>query len=220
MEAQADEAAQRQILQFMTTEHLTLQTARSATIAEANGRCALFIGSVSSAVVALAFIGQASGLGEGFFLFGLVLFPSLLFLGAFTFKRVLQTAVEDIVYARGINRIRHYYIESAPEVRRYFIQSSHDDTAGALRGMAIVPTESKWELFQTSSGMVAVINSVIGGVFAGLLSRFLISSPLYADFAIGIACFVAGILAQRHFIVKKFADLEGRLQTLFPSDSP
>lgn len=165
MSEQADGEAQQRILQFMTAEHFTLQTARSATIAEANGRCALFIGSLSSAVVALAFIGQASGLSEGFFLFGLVLFPSLLFLGVFTFKRVLQTAVEDIVYARGINRIRHYYVGSAPEARRYFVQSIHDDTAGALHGMGIVPTDSKWELFQTSAGMVAVINSVIGGVF-------------------------------------------------------
>ncbi|HEX5732035.1 MAG TPA: hypothetical protein VF131_04290 [Blastocatellia bacterium] len=203
----------------MTTEHFTLQTARSATIAEANGRCALFMGSVSSAVVALAFIGQASGLSEGFFLFGLVLFPSLLFIGVFTFKRVLQTAVEDIIYARGINRIRHYYIELAPEARRYLIQSIHDDTAGALRGMGIVPTNSKWDMFQTSSGMVAVINSVIGGVFAGLLCRFLFSLPIYADFGLGILFFVVSIYVQRNYIVKKFADLETRLEALFPSNS-
>lgn len=219
MDVQPDREAQQQILQFMTTEHFTLQTARSATIAEANGRCALFMGSVSSAVVAVAFIGQASGLSEGFFLFVLVLFPSLLFLGIFTFRRVLQTAVEDIVYARGINRIRHYYVESAPEVRRYFIQSTHDDTVGALRGMGIVPTDSKWDLFQTSAGMVAVINSVLGGVFAGLLIRFLFSLPIYADFGLGVLLFAAGVLVQRHHIVRKFVDLEGRLKTLFPSDS-
>ena len=219
MDIQADKQPQQQILQFMTTEHFTLQTARSATIAEANGRCALFMGSVSSAVVALAFIGQASGLSEGFFLFGLVLFPSLLFLGIFTFKRVLQTAVEDIIYARGINRIRHYYIEMAPEVRRYFIQSIHDDTAGALHGMGIVPTSSKWDMFQTSSGMVAVINSVIGGAFVGLLCRFLLSFSIYADFGLGIAIFAVSVFAQRNYIVRKFADLERRIEALFPSDS-
>ena len=218
MEVQADKEAQQQILQFMTTEHLTLQTARSATIAEANGRCALFMGSVSSAVVALAFIGQASGLKEGFFLFGLALFPSLLFLGIFTFKRVLHTAVEDIIYARGINRIRHYYIELAPEVQRYFIQSIHDDTAGALHGMGIIPTDSKWELFQTSAGMIAVIISMISGVFVGLLSRFLFSLPIYTNFGLGIAFFVVSVFAQRHYIVKKFADLDIRLETLFPSE--
>lgn len=219
MNEQADKEAQQRILQFMTTEHFTLQTARSATIAEANGRCALFIGSLSSAVVALAFIGQASGLSEGFFLFGLVLFPSLLFLGIFTFKRVLQTAVEDIIYARGINRIRHYYVESAPETRRYFVQSIHDDTAGALQGMGVVVTDSKWDLFQTSAGMVAVINSVIGGVLVGLLGRFLFSLPIYADFGLGVVVFGTAVFAQRQYIVRKFADLEGGLAALFPSDS-
>jgi hypothetical protein len=219
MDVQGGKESQQPILQFLTTEHFTLQTARAATIAEANGRCALFMGSVSGAVVALAFIGQASGLSEGFFLFGLVLFPSLLFLGIFTFKRVLQTAVEDIIYARGINRIRHYYIEVAPEVRRYFIQSVHDDTAGALRGMGITPPGSTWELFQTSAGMVAVINGVIGGVFAGLLLRFFSALPIYADFGLGIVVFAFSILAQRHHIVQKFTDLDSRLKTLFPSDA-
>lgn len=220
MDVKADkEAREQQIVQFMTTEHFTLQTARASTIAEANGRCALFIGSVSSAVVALAFIGQASGLSESFFLFGLVLFPSLLFLGIFTFKRVLQTGAEDIMYARGINRIRHYYIEQAPDIRRYFIESIHDDTLGALRGMGITPNTSKWDLFQTSAGMIAVINSIIVGVFTGLLFRLLFSLPVYAVFGIGVVFFVVSLFIHRHYIVKKFDDLEKRLETLFPTDS-
>jgi hypothetical protein len=104
-----DEATQEQILQFMTTEHFTLQTAKSATVAEANGRASLFLSTVSSAVVALAFIGQVSGIGRAFFLFGLVLFPSLLFLGFVTFERAIQTAIENMVLSRGINRLRHYF---------------------------------------------------------------------------------------------------------------
>jgi hypothetical protein len=47
----------QRLLQALTTEHFTLQTARSATIMETNGRSALFLSTVSSAVVALAFIG-------------------------------------------------------------------------------------------------------------------------------------------------------------------
>jgi hypothetical protein len=60
---------------------------------------------------------------------------------------------------------------------------------------------------------------VIGGVFVGLLCRFLFPLPIYADFGIGIAIFVASVFVQRHYIVKKFDDLESRLKTLFPSDS-
>ena len=47
----AEEAErQRQLLQALTTEHFTLQTARAATIADSNGRSALYLATVSSAV--------------------------------------------------------------------------------------------------------------------------------------------------------------------------
>jgi hypothetical protein len=51
MITQSNKATQEQILQFLTTEHFTLQTAKAATISEANGRSALFLSTVSSAVV-------------------------------------------------------------------------------------------------------------------------------------------------------------------------
>jgi hypothetical protein len=211
-----DKETQEQILQFMTTEHLTLQTARSATVAEANGRSTLFMGSVSSSVVALAFIGQVSDMGEAFFVFGLVPFPSLFFLSIVTFDRVLQTALEDWVYACEINRIRHYYVELAPEIKRYFLQSTHDDAPGALQGIGIHP--AKWQFFLTSSGMVEVINSVLAGVFAGMLSRFAFSLPIYVGAGLGIAVFVISVAAHRYQL-NKFAEVGRRMETLFPSNS-
>jgi len=78
------------IVTFMTTEHFVLQTARAATIAETNGRTALFLGSVSSVLVALAFFGQVSKLGPAFFVFGLVLLPALFFVGLVTFERAIR----------------------------------------------------------------------------------------------------------------------------------
>jgi len=60
---------------FMTTEHFVLQTARSAGIAELNGRAGFYLAAVSSGLIALAFIGQLSRLGTGFYVFGLVLLP-------------------------------------------------------------------------------------------------------------------------------------------------
>jgi hypothetical protein len=43
---------------FATTEHFTLQTARVATVAEANGRASIYLAALSSNLIALAFIGQ------------------------------------------------------------------------------------------------------------------------------------------------------------------
>lgn len=217
MDTEVDKTArQQQILQFMTTEHFTLQTARAATIAEANGRASLFIGSVSSAVVALAFIGQVSGMSQTFFLFALVLFPSLIFLGIVTFDRVLQTALEDWMYACEINRIRHFYTEIAPEMKRYFIESTRDDSPGVLQAIGIKP--ATWQFFLTGSGMVGVINSILVGVFAGIILQFGTSLHVYAAIGIGIAVFAVSVFLHHKQQIRKFTDVGNRLKLLFPSN--
>jgi hypothetical protein len=71
-----------QLVAIMTTEHYNLQTGRSMTIAEANGRASLFVGAVSSGLVALALVGQISHLGTAFFVFSLVALPTLFFYGS------------------------------------------------------------------------------------------------------------------------------------------
>jgi hypothetical protein len=100
-----------QLVTMMTTEHYTLQSAQAQEVSDINGRSSLFIGAVSSTLIALAFVGQISHLGTAFFVFSLVLFPSLFFMGLVTFEWVLQATNTIIIYERGINRIRHLYLE-------------------------------------------------------------------------------------------------------------
>jgi hypothetical protein len=218
MNEETDKAARtQQILQFMTTEHFTLQTARAATVAEANGRASLFIGSVSGAVVALAFIGQVSGMSRTFFLFALVLFPALIFLGMVSFERVVQTALEDWMYAVEINRIRHYYAEIAPEMKRYFIESTHDDAPGVLQAIGIKP--KTWQFFLTGSGMVGVINSILIGVFAGIVAHFGGALHIYAAVGIGVTVFAASVFAHHKMQIRRFTEVGNRIKMLFPEGS-
>jgi hypothetical protein len=55
------------MMSCMTTEHFVLQTARAAGISETNGRASVYLVAVSSGLVALAFIGQVSHLGDAFY---------------------------------------------------------------------------------------------------------------------------------------------------------
>ncbi|HVF12222.1 MAG TPA: hypothetical protein VNA87_03965, partial [Actinomycetota bacterium] len=87
------------MVQFLTTEHFTLQTARSATIAESNGRASIFLGAVSSGVVALALVAQVSRVGTAFFSFAAVLLPVLFFLGVTTVSRLTTSAMEYWIYS-------------------------------------------------------------------------------------------------------------------------
>src|SRR2546430_8980491 len=116
-----------QLVTIMTTEHYNLQTGRAMTISEANGRSSLFVGAVSSGLIALAFVGQISQLGTAFYVFSLVVIPTLFFMGLITFERVMQAGAVDVIYAGGINRIRQLYLEDAPQKQPYLFQPTQSD---------------------------------------------------------------------------------------------
>ena len=91
----AAQPEQRQaFMQALTTEHFTLQTARAVAVNEGNGRTALYIGALSSTLVALALVAQRSPLGEVFYAVALTVLPAVLFLGLVTYVRVLQSSIE------------------------------------------------------------------------------------------------------------------------------
>src|SRR5437764_9619837 len=121
-----------QLVTMMTTEHYNLQTGRSMTISEANGRASLFVGAVSSGLIALAFVGQISQLGTPFYVFSLVVLPTLFFMGLITFERVMQAGAVDVIYAGGINRIRQLYLEYAPQMQPYFMHATKCDPSFLL----------------------------------------------------------------------------------------
>ncbi len=54
MEDHLSDDQREKMLQFMATEHSVLQAGRSATIFETGGRTAVFLGTVSSTLIALA----------------------------------------------------------------------------------------------------------------------------------------------------------------------
>ena len=109
---------------FATTEHFNLQTARVATISEANGRASLYLAALSSNLIALAFVGQMSRLGTAFYVFALILLPVLAFVGVVTFQRLVQSSIEDMAYARRIARLRAFYLGLAPELEPFLVVDS------------------------------------------------------------------------------------------------
>jgi hypothetical protein len=217
-----DAERQRQLLQALTTEHFTLQTARSATIADSNGRSALYLATVSSAIVALAFIGQVAHLGRAFHLFALALLPALVLLGVLTYLRLVQTAVEDLFYARAINRIRRHYVDLDPDGGRWFLLCGFDDPAGVLAAMGLAAPgagHSRWHLLSHAASMVAVVTSSIGGVGVALAAnaagggRF----PVAASATGGVVVTVAATAAFGWHQVRRWRAAEASVPSLFPS---
>lgn len=218
MSGAQETAKKSEILQILITEHNNLQAIRSATIFESNGRTTLFLSAVSSSLVALAFIGQMSQMSNTFYIFALILFPSLIFLGWVTFVRVYQTGTEDMIASRGINRIRHYYSEVAPETGKYFILSTHDDMTGVLNNMGAIEP-GWWQLFVSTHGLVGVINSVLVAVFFGLLLTALFQVLLGVVLVVGAIAFGISVFLHFTYQNRMFNAIDKQLPVLFPSET-
>ena len=210
------EAPDRQeLLTALTTEHFTLQGARSQTASESASRASLYILSVSSTLVALGFIGQASQVGATFDVFALTVLPTLYVLGVFTFVRVVECGAEDFRYGVAINRIRNYYKQIAGDQAKLFLLSGHDDGRGVFENAAVPPERRKQ--FFTFATVVAVINSVVGG------SAIAIALGAIADASLGVAAGVGGVAALASLVaLLRYADrlLEertGSTESIFPS---
>jgi hypothetical protein len=214
---QAGRELSPQLVSILTTEHYNLQNGRASTIADASGRASLFISAVSMTLVALAFIGQASSFGKAFFVFSLILFPTLWFLGTVTFERTLQSAIEDILYARGMSRMRHLFLEHAPDLKPYFVLSTSDNPVATLGKLGMVA--NYWQISLGTPGTIAVITSVIGGTFIGLLFDALFTLPLLACVSVGAVFFLINVgfslWYHRHKVLRAIESIP----TLFPGYS-
>jgi hypothetical protein len=163
--------------------------------------------------VALAFIGQVSRLGTAFFVFALVVLPTLLFLGLATFERALQLGVEEYIYAAGMSRIRHLYVEMVPQAERYLVGSIHDDFASTMATTVFdMPVGLAWQSFFTMPGAIAMVNGVIVGSFAGVLVRTVVVESLPLSVGVGIAVFVVSVLIQRRYQIARWQQIEQRLE--------
>jgi hypothetical protein len=205
-------------MQALTTEHFTLQTARAVAVNEGNGRTALYIGALSSTLVALALVAQHSPLGEVFYAVALTVLPAVLFLGVVTYVRVLQSSIEDILYARAINRIRHYYTEIDPSQAHYFLLSGRDDVRGALANMCL---RDSWTQFLfTMPSAVAVINALLAGVTVALAVVTAAGAPLPVTVLAGMTSGTIVLALHLAYQVRRFAAMKAGVAAAFPSAGP
>jgi hypothetical protein len=202
-------------MQALTTEHFTLQTARAVAVSEGNGRTALYLGALSSTLVALALVAQRSLSGEVFHVVALTVLPAVFYLGLVTYVRILQGSIEDIMYARAINRIRRYYTEIDPSQAHWFLLSGSDDIPGALANMGL---RDSWTQFLfTMPSAVAVINSLLGGATVAVAIVTLAGAPLPVAVAAGMASGTAILALHVAYQVRRFAAMRAGVAAEFPS---
>jgi hypothetical protein len=159
-----------------------------ATISESTGRATMFLTSASGGLVALGLVATATRVGTAFYAFGLVLLPTLAFVGLVTFERALQNGLDDHLLWRRIALLREYYLREAPELRQYLVTVPPSHvlmTGGLLAG--------RRQVFRTVAGMVGVITAVLTGATAGLIATAASGHSLAAALGAGIPVALAAI---------------------------
>ena len=170
---------------ILTTEHWSLLSTRSLGYQEMFGRTTIFVAIVSGAVVALALLSQAALSRRETLWFALALVAVALFIGLVTFVRCVAINYEDARWVKGMDLLRHAYLQIVPELEPFFV-TGHEPDAGqrALGTGSPQRLRNLANSLTTTSSVVAALNSVLAGAVAGDLAA-LAGVRASVDVAIG-----------------------------------
>jgi hypothetical protein len=181
--------------QLLATEHWSLLATRSMTWNEVFSRASMFITVLSAAVVALALVAQATTFGPGFRLFALLVLPVVLLVGLATVLRLGAANVDDFGLVIGMNRLRHAYLELAPELAPYLVTGHYDDEAGIMQTYGLSYRHpGPGRLLAATPTLVGAINAVVAGVLAALIVTTL-GVQETAAIGVGVGAAVVSIVA-------------------------
>jgi hypothetical protein len=179
-------------VQILATEHWSLLATRSMTWSEIFSRAGIFLTVVSATVVSLALVAQATDFGDGFYIFALLVLPIVLVLGVGTHVRLGDALTEDVRLVFGMNRLRHAYLEIAPELEPYFVTSRHDDEEGVLETLGPGARIRPSRVMSSTPMVIGLIDAILAGVLAGLVAR-VAGSGTALGIGIGVVVGIAAI---------------------------
>jgi hypothetical protein len=204
---------------LLTTEHWSLLSARSLAYNEAFVRGGMFLTFLSMSFVALALLAQAMSFGDQFLTVAAVVLAFCFVIGMATYGRISGANVDDLRAAHGMARIRHAYTEIAPIVSPYFTTATYDDIESVLSIYGSLPSTGLGQFLYaltTSGGMIGLITSMVGGVFAAVVA-LAIGVPGGLAVWIGLG---GGVLVFAILVVVTFGFVprhQASLSVLFPA---
>jgi hypothetical protein len=208
-------------LQILSTEHWSLIAARSLAYNEAFSRAGMFLSFLSATLIVIGFLVASDSLHGVVLPVAVLLLAADLFIGMATVGRLLDAGAEDLHAVRGMNRIRHAYVEILPGLERYFVSGLHDDQRGILATYGNPPSSARaigtfLHAQTTTIGMVGTIDAILGGALATLVCLGL-GTDVRLAVIIGVVAAALGFLALLVVGVRSAVGRQTRAQSLFPS---
>ena len=205
-------------LQILSTEHWSLLASRSLAWNEVFARASTYLSALAGSIVALALVGQGSQFGTNFLVFGIVILPVVLVIGVTTHVRMGESNAYEAQCVVGMNRIRHGYLELAPDLAPYFVMSAHDDARGIATTEGIQPGGPQvLHLFASTPAVISVVNSVVAAGFTSLVAE-LAGATAPVVLGIAVVAFAAALTAHLRYGRRNFARTR-TWEPMFPGDS-
>jgi len=170
----------------------------------------MFVTTLSSATLALSLIGSVTDVGEPFLTFAFAVLPAVAILGFITFFRVLESSVEDMVYAAAIEPIRRAYFALEPDRadELFLLQGT-----SALSEMGVT-ARGRRQLWFTTASTIGSVNSVFVGVIVALGLDGVAGMPIAAAVPVGIVVSLVSVMVHFNEQRRRFARVLGPLGML------
>lgn len=211
-------------VQILATEHWSLLAARALSWNESFSRTSMLLATLSATVVALALVAQVAAFGPAFVAFAVVVLPFVELVGLGTFARLGEANGEDVHSIQGMNRIRHAYLEIAPELEPYFVTGRYDDLSTIFSAYGTRPVSMSslrgglHHALVMTQGMVATINAMVAAVFGSLLAVLLGATT--SEAAGSGALFMSGTLGLQVVLgLSMYRRLRDEMAVHFPNPS-
>jgi hypothetical protein len=152
--------------QLLATEHWSLLATRSQTWSEVMSRIMAQFTFTSAVLVVLALVVQNDG---PFRPLALGLGGAVLLTGTLTAMRVHYASHEDAQLVRGMNRLRHAYLDIDPGIEPYLVAGHTDDITGINQTYTMGPQRNATQLLASASLFITGVTSIVAGGWVGIL---------------------------------------------------
>jgi hypothetical protein len=198
--------------QLLATEHWSLLATRSQTWSEVMSRIMAQFTFTSAVLVVLALVVQNDG---PFRALALGLGAAMLLTGTLTSMRVHYASHEDAQLVRGMNRLRHGYVDIDPGIQPYLVAGHTDDVAGILQTYTMGPQRSVNQLLASASFFITTITALVAGGWVGILVS---PAGLGVAVTLGIVAglgYIAGFMYAGYRLYSVYESTPGQVR--FPS---
>lgn len=204
---------QPETLNFLLSEYEVLKESISTEISLGETRINMFITITSGAVVLLTLMSHlAKDDITIFYITSTSILLSLLLLGLCIFARLIDRDIMLVIYTRGMNRIRHFFVEQEPSIVKYLILPIFDDTPKFYRSR----TKRRVGLRH----LTAIINGLIAAFLTYTLFAlvFHVSSVSWQRIIVSVLSFVIVISLQEIYARSRLRSAEDSTKSQFPTN--